>query len=170
MVWSLFPEEVKGKSLEQIKMEDEVYLTIKKKKLFAKVKEYLDSLEKPAPEKGPGLRTFNVFVDDQYYEVEVECTSGAPMITGIAPMAAPTAVAAPKPAAQRPGRRSRGQACCTDCGSPGRRRSAPQGSHAGYDHQLQRQSRRQGEHRRSGLYPRGHENAEFPHRAGLGNH
>ena len=94
------PQEVKGKSLEQIKIEDEVYLTIKKKKLFAKVKEYLDSLEKQAPEKGPGLRTFNVFVDDQYYEVEVECTSGAPMITGIAPMAAPTAVAAPKPTAQ----------------------------------------------------------------------
>ena len=96
------PEEVKGKSLDQIKLEDDVYLTIKKKKLFAKVKEYLDSLEKPAPEKGPGLRTFNVFVDDQYYEVEVECTSGAPMITGIAPMAAPTAAAAARPAAPAP--------------------------------------------------------------------
>ena len=96
------PEEVKGKSLDQIKLEDEVYLTVKKKNLFAKVKEYLDSLEKPAPEKGPGLRTFNVFVDDQYFEVEVECTSGAPMITGIAPMAAPAAFAAPKPAAAAP--------------------------------------------------------------------
>ena len=96
------PEEVKGKSLEQIKMEDDVYLTIKKKNLFAKVKEHLDSLEKPAPEKGPGLRTFNVFVDDQYFEVEVECTSGAPMITGIAPMAAPAAVAAPRPAPAAP--------------------------------------------------------------------
>jgi len=96
------PEEVKGKSLEQIKMEDDVYLTIKKKNLFAKVKEHLDSLEKPAPEKGPGLRTFNVFVDDQYFEVEVECTSGAPMITGIAPMAVPAAGAAPKPAPAAP--------------------------------------------------------------------
>jgi pyruvate carboxylase subunit B len=96
------PEEVKGKSLDQIKLEDEVYLTIKKKNLFAKVKEYFDSLEKSAPEKGAGLRTFNVFVDDQYFEVEVECTSGAPMITGIAPMAAPAAVAAPKPAPAAP--------------------------------------------------------------------
>ncbi len=96
------PEEVKGKSLDQIKLEDDVYLTIKKKKLFAKVKEYLDSLEKAAPEKGPGLRTFNVFVDDQYYEVEVECTSGAPTITGIAPMAAPAAAAAARPAAPAP--------------------------------------------------------------------
>lgn len=91
------PEEVKAKSLEQVKLEDEVYLTIKQKNLFQKVKEYLDSLEKPAPEKGPGLRTFNVFVDGQYYEVEVECTSGAPVITGVAP--APAAAAAPRPVA-----------------------------------------------------------------------
>jgi len=99
------PEEVKGKGLEQIKLEDEVYLTIKQKQLFAQVKDYIDSLEKAVPEKGPGLRTFNVFVDGQYYEVEVECTAGAPVITGVAPLAAapqpaPAAApaAAPKPA------------------------------------------------------------------------
>jgi pyruvate carboxylase subunit B len=90
------PEDVKGKTLEQVKLEDDVYLTIKQKKLFAKVKEYLDSLEQAAPEKGAGLRSFNVFVDNQYFQVEVECTSGAPGITGVAPMAAaPRAVAAP---------------------------------------------------------------------------
>jgi len=99
------PEEVKAKTLEQVKLEDDVYLTIKAKKLFAKVKEYIDSLDKAAPEKGAGLRTFNVFVDGAYYEVEVECTSGAPVITGITPgvmAAAPAAAApaaAPKPAA-----------------------------------------------------------------------
>jgi pyruvate/oxaloacetate carboxyltransferase/biotin carboxyl carrier protein len=103
------PEEVKGKSLEQIKLEDDVYLSIKQKKLFAEVKAYLDSLDKPQPEKGPGLRTFNVFVDHQYYEVEVECTSGAPVITGVAPalargaavspVVAAAPAAAPKPAA-----------------------------------------------------------------------
>ncbi|OGP71586.1 MAG: carboxylase [Deltaproteobacteria bacterium RBG_13_60_28] len=92
------PEEVKAKSLEQIKLEDDVYLTIKAKKLFAKVKEYLDSLAKAAPEKGPGLRTFNVFVEGQYYEVEVECTSGAPVLTGVTPVAAPRPVAAAVPA------------------------------------------------------------------------
>jgi pyruvate carboxylase subunit B len=48
------PEEVKGKSLEQIKLEDEVYLTIKQKNLFAKVKEYLDNLEKPRPKRARG--------------------------------------------------------------------------------------------------------------------
>ncbi|MBI4642708.1 MAG: pyruvate carboxylase subunit B [Deltaproteobacteria bacterium] len=95
------PAEVKAKTLEQVKLEDDVYTTIKAKKLFAKVKEYLDSLEKPLPGKGPGLRTFNVFVEGQYYEVEVECTSGAPVITGVTPgmMAAPAAAAAPRPAA-----------------------------------------------------------------------
>jgi pyruvate carboxylase subunit B len=91
------PDEVKGKTLEDVKLEDEVYSTIKQKKLFKKVKEYLDSLEKAAPEKGPGLRTFNVFVEGQYYEVEVECTSGAPVITAVAP--APAAVAVPRLAA-----------------------------------------------------------------------
>ncbi len=103
------PDEVKAKTLEQVKLEDEVYSTIKSKKLFAKVKELLDSLEKAAPEKGPGLRTFNVFVDGQYYAVEVECTSGAPVLTGVTPMPMPggpgfqpVAVAAPKPAAAAP--------------------------------------------------------------------
>jgi pyruvate carboxylase subunit B len=97
------PPEVQGKTLEQIKLEDEVYSTIKQKKLFAQVKELIDSLEKAPPAKGPGLRTFNVFVDNQYYAVEVECTSGAPVLTAVAPLAspaaAPKAAAAPAPAA-----------------------------------------------------------------------
>jgi len=93
------PAEVKGKTLDQIKLEDEVYLGIKKKNLFRKVKEYLSTLDKPLPAKGAGLRTFNVFVEGQYYEVEVECTSGAPVITGVAPAAAAAPAAAPKPAA-----------------------------------------------------------------------
>ena len=98
------PPEVQGKTLEQIKLEDEVYLTLRQKKLFARVKEYIDNLSKAAPGKGPGLRTFNVFVEGQYYQVEVECTSGAPVITGITPgmMAAPRPVAAPAPAAAAP--------------------------------------------------------------------
>ena len=97
------PEEVKGKTLTQVALEDEVYTTVKQKKLFAKVKEFIDNLEKPLPEKGPGLRSFNVFVAGQYYQVEVECTSGAPVISslGVSPVAAaaPAPVAAPAPAA-----------------------------------------------------------------------
>jgi biotin carboxyl carrier protein len=102
------PAEVQAKTLEQVKLEDEVYQSIKQKKLFQKVKEYIDSLEKPLPGKGPGLRTFNVFVEGAYYEVEVECTGGAPVLTGLAPVAArgagvspavaPAPAAAPAPA------------------------------------------------------------------------
>ncbi len=93
------PAEVKAKSLEQVKLEDEVYLKIKQKNLFQQVQEYLERLELPAPEKGSGLRTFNVFVDGQYYEVEVECTSGAPVLTGVTPA---LAAAAPRPAVAAP--------------------------------------------------------------------
>ena len=89
------PEDVKGKSLEQIKLEDDVYLTIKKKNLFAQVKDYIDRLEQPAPAKGAGLRSFNVFVDGQFYEVEVEATGGQPVITGVMPAAAPSVAPAP---------------------------------------------------------------------------
>ena len=103
------PEEVKGKTLEQIKVEDEVYTKIKSKNLFKRVRDYLERLEKPAPEKGPGLRSFNVFVEGQYYEVEVESSGGAPMITGITPqaapaprLAAPAAAPAPRPAPAAP--------------------------------------------------------------------
>ncbi|MGD0217575.1 MAG: pyruvate carboxylase subunit B [Desulfobaccales bacterium] len=92
------PEEVKGKTLEQIKLEDEVYKTIKQKNLFAKVKELLATLEKAPPAKGAGLRTFNVFVDGQYYEVEVEALGGAPVLTAVTPKAAPALAAAPAPA------------------------------------------------------------------------
>ena len=97
------PADVKGKTLTQIALEDGVYLTIKQKKLFAKVKEYLDTLSQAAPEKGPGTRGFNVFVDGQYYQVEVECTSGAPVITGVAPAAAPAAHGGGSGGGARPG-------------------------------------------------------------------
>ena len=141
------PDEVKPKTLEQVKLEDTVYTTIKKQKLFAKVKEYLDSLEKTAPAKGAGLRTFNVFVDGQYYEVEVECTSGAPVLTAVAPAAAsagfqpvaaaPKPAAAPAPAAAP--RPAAPAACRSACRRTGRRRSAAPSPHARHDHQLQRQ-------------------------------
>jgi pyruvate carboxylase subunit B len=92
------PPEVKAKTLEQVRLEDEVYLKIKTMNLFEQVKDYLERLEKPAPEKGPGLRTFNVFVEGQYYEVEVEPTGGAPVIAGITPMGVAPALAPPRPA------------------------------------------------------------------------
>jgi pyruvate carboxylase subunit B len=53
------------KTMEEIKQEDELIARAKAGKLVEKV-------EKPIPAKGPGVRTFNVFVEDEYYQVEVE--------------------------------------------------------------------------------------------------
>jgi pyruvate carboxylase subunit B len=84
------PESVKPNTLEKVKKRDEMV----KKALAGELIE-----RKPAnPGKGEGLRTFNVFVDNEYFNVEVEPTGGAPVITlpaGAAPMVAPAAAAAP---------------------------------------------------------------------------
>lgn len=86
------PESVKPKSHEDIEKENELIEKAKAGKLVEKV-------EKPAPEKGPGLRAFHVFVDDQYFEVEVEEARGVPVITRVTPSAktAPPVSSAPKP-------------------------------------------------------------------------
>jgi biotin carboxyl carrier protein len=91
------PKEVKAKTLDEVKKEDDLI----KKALAGKL---MDKPEKIPPEKGPGIRKFNVFVDDNYYAVEVESEGGAmiaaPVVTQVA--AAPKAAAAPaapKPAA-----------------------------------------------------------------------
>jgi pyruvate carboxylase subunit B len=83
------PEEVKPKTLEQAKEEQRLIALAKSGKLVERV-------EKPAPEKSPGLRTFNVFVDGDYLEVEVDEVGGAPVVTAVAPMM-PQAAAAPAP-------------------------------------------------------------------------
>ena len=85
------PKEVVAKTMEEVKKEDDLI----KKALSGKL---MEKPAKVAPEKGPGIRKFNVFVDDAYYAVEVESEGGV-MIA--APVAAPVA-AAPKPAAAAP--------------------------------------------------------------------
>jgi pyruvate carboxylase subunit B len=59
------------KTLEEVKKEDELIAKAKSGKLS----------EKMVPEKGPGIRTFNVFVAGEYYEVDVEAVGGSPAIT-----------------------------------------------------------------------------------------
>lgn len=81
------PEEVKPKTLEQVAEEDRLVKQAKQGKLVEKV-------EKKAPEKGPGVRTFNVFVDNDYFEVGVEEVGGAPVVTSIAPQVTQPRVAA----------------------------------------------------------------------------
>jgi len=73
------PEEMKPKTMEDVKREQELIEKAKKGLLVEKV-------EKEAPEKSPNVRTFNVFVDDEYFKVEVDSADGQPMITQITPM------------------------------------------------------------------------------------
>jgi pyruvate carboxylase subunit B len=88
------PDEVKPKTMEDVMSEQEL---IKK----AKAGQLMEKPEKTAPAKGPGVRTFNVFVDGEYFQVEVEQIGGAaPTITSITPVA--QAVPAPAPAAAAP--------------------------------------------------------------------
>ena len=87
------PEEVKPKTLEQIKAEEEL---VKK----AKAGLLVEKVEKEAPEKGEGYRKFNVFVDNEYFEVEVEHEGGTPVVSTVgrpvaAPVAKPSPVSAP---------------------------------------------------------------------------
>ncbi|MBI9074682.1 MAG: pyruvate carboxylase subunit B [Desulfatibacillum sp.] len=85
------PEEVKPRSLEQALADEEMVRKARKGLLIEKV-------EKDSPEKGPGVRSFNVFVDDEYFEVDVEEVGGAPVVTSVVPSSAPAAP--PRPAAR----------------------------------------------------------------------
>ena len=84
------------KTLEDVKKEDELIDKAKAGKLVEKP-------EKVVPEKGPGVRTFNVFVEDEYYKVDVEAVGGSPTITGSprvsvvpTPLPSPAIKASPK--------------------------------------------------------------------------
>src|SRR5210317_2135821 len=95
------PEEVKPRTLADAKAEQEL---LKK----AKAGKLVEIPEKTAPAKGDNFRTFNVFVDDEYFEVGVDPGEGAPVINYVQPMpgAAPAAFApaapTPSPAAAKP--------------------------------------------------------------------
>ncbi|TEU04254.1 MAG: pyruvate carboxylase subunit B [Dehalococcoidia bacterium] len=81
------PPETKPKTLEDVNREDELIAKAKAGKLEEKV-------EKPVPPKGPGLRAYNVFVGDEYYQVAVEPVGGTQIINR------PHASAAPLQAAE----------------------------------------------------------------------
>jgi pyruvate carboxylase subunit B len=108
------PAEAKPKTMEQTKLEAELCKKAKAGLLVEKVK-------KEVPPKGAGARTFNVFVNGDFFEVDVEQIGGAPVVTAVTPVAAaqpqavpaaptrmavppppprPAAAAAPAPAAQ----------------------------------------------------------------------
>ena len=93
------PDEVKPRSLEEgQKIVD----------LIEKAKKGLvsETTTKEAPEKGDDVRTFNVYVDGEYYKVEVEQVGGQPVVSSIAPAGQPAAQQpvqqAPQAAPQQP--------------------------------------------------------------------
>jgi pyruvate carboxylase subunit B len=89
------PEAVKPRTLEQIKEEEEMVKLAKLGKLVRKV-------EKKAPPKTDALRTFNVFVDNEYFEVGVEEPGGSPIISYVQQLPTGVPVSRPAPAAPKP--------------------------------------------------------------------
>jgi len=87
------PPEVKPKTMEDIRREDELIAQAKAGKLT----------EKEIPPKKPGVRTFNVYVGDEVYRVGVEAIDGSPVPSQIATQAAEPPLAkekAPPPSAE----------------------------------------------------------------------
>jgi pyruvate carboxylase subunit B len=74
------------KTPEEVKEEDELIAKAKAGKLVEKP-------EKVVPERGAGVRTFNVFVEDEYYKVDVEAVGGPPATT----VSRPVSAVAPSP-------------------------------------------------------------------------
>ncbi|MCP3871756.1 MAG: pyruvate carboxylase subunit B, partial [Desulfobacteraceae bacterium] len=80
------PESIKAITLDDVQKQDEMLEKAKKGELIEK--SCLDC----APLKSENIRTFNVFVEDEYFEVGVDEIGGSPVITYAAPApAAPTA-------------------------------------------------------------------------------
>ena len=99
------PEEVKAKTFDQVKAEDELVSK-------ARAGLLVEKQAQAAPAKSENLRTFNVFVGDDFYEVGVDAQGESPVISYMqqmpvqmpqpqAPMAPPAAAPA-APAAAEP--------------------------------------------------------------------
>jgi oxaloacetate decarboxylase alpha subunit/pyruvate carboxylase subunit B len=87
------PADVQARTMEDVRAEDEL---IKK----ARAGLLVDRSKSDAPEKSEALRTFNVFVDDEYFEVGVDEVGGSPAISYVQPLQMP--MSAPAPAAAPP--------------------------------------------------------------------
>ena len=75
------PEDVKPRTLQDAAAEQGM---IKK----AKAGQLVEKSDKGAPDKSENARTFNVFVDDDYFEVDVDEVGGSPVVSYVQPMAA----------------------------------------------------------------------------------
>jgi oxaloacetate decarboxylase alpha subunit/pyruvate carboxylase subunit B len=88
------PTEVKARTMDEVRKEDEL---VRK----AKAGLLVEKPQKKAPAQSGNLRKFNVFVDGEYFEVGVDALGGPPVVTyAAAPAPAPApGAAAPAPAA-----------------------------------------------------------------------
>ena len=84
------PAEVRPRTLADVKAEEEL---VRK----AKAGELVEKPKKEAPPKSDGLRTFNVFVDGDYFEVGVDEVGGSPVLNYIQQMPAQTPLQMPAP-------------------------------------------------------------------------
>ena len=84
------PPETRPKTMEDVKREDELIAKAKAGKLAEKA-------EIKIPSKGPAVRTFNVFVGDEYYKVEVEPEGGPAVFAPPPAHISPTHAAAMPP-------------------------------------------------------------------------
>ena len=92
------PADVKAKTLSEVRAEENL---VKK----ARAGQLIEPSDREVPHKNDNLRTFNVFVDDEYFEVGVEEVGGSPLVSYVQPLpaAAPAMpVPAPAPAAVTP--------------------------------------------------------------------
>ncbi len=97
------PADMKPRTLQDAAAEQEL---VKK----AKAGLLVEKADKGAPDKSENTRTFNVFVDDDYFEVDVDEVGGSPAVSYVQPVAtgmqmpaaAPPAAPAAAPAAKKP--------------------------------------------------------------------
>ena len=90
------PDSIKPITMEDVEKQQEIIKKAKAGQLIEK------SSSSNMPEKSEFARTFNVFVEGEYFEVGVDEVGGSPVITYAAPVPAapaPAPVAAPAPAA-----------------------------------------------------------------------
>ncbi len=90
------PESLKPITLQDVAKQREMITKAKKGELIEK------SALKDLPEKSEYARTFNVFVEGEYFEVGVDEVGGAPVISYAAPAPAAPVPAAPAPAPAAP--------------------------------------------------------------------
>ena len=70
------PPEVRPRTMEDVRREEELIAMAREGRL-------VEREDGEGPQKGPGLRRFNVFVKDQHYSIEVEEVDGRPRVRSV---------------------------------------------------------------------------------------